>query len=146
MAVTAKLFGKALLALANEEIDWEADAIKVVLCASEFTPAQDTMDYYDDVTNELTTASGYTAGGATITTTSAIYTASTNILMLDGADVSWADSCITARYAVVYDSTPGTAGTDPLICWTDFVGNVISSSGTFTVSWGAQGIVAITAA
>ena len=146
MAVTAKLFGKALEALANKEIDWDADTVRVALCASEFTPAQDTMDYFDDVTNELSTASGYIAGGASLASTSAIYTASTNILMLDGADVSWADSCITARYAVVYVDTAASAASDPLICWTDFGGNVISSSGTFTISWGSQGIVAITAA
>jgi hypothetical protein len=144
MTVSAKLFGKALLSITSGLVDWTNDTIKCALTGSAFSPNQDTMDFFDDVTNEVATASGYTAGGVTITG-SATYTASNNMLMLDANDASWADSCISARYAIVYDATPGTAGTNPLICYTDFGETVTSSSGTFLVAWNSAGIVNITA-
>lgn len=58
MAVTSKVFGKAILAMMNKEIDWAADAIKVSLHTSSFSPDQDTMDYYDDLTNEVANGNG----------------------------------------------------------------------------------------
>ena len=88
---------------------------------------------------------GYTAGGATLGSPTLTYTAGTNVLKLSGDNVSWAASTITARYAIIYDSSPGTAGTNPLLCYVDFGGNVTSTAGTFTITWAAGGIATITA-
>lgn len=145
MAVTAKVYGLAQQSLANKEIDWDTDTIKVMLCTSTYVPNQDTHRYKSDVTNEVT-GTGYTAGGATLTSCTATYTAATNVLMLDAADASWASSTITARYAVVYDATPATDATRPLICWVDFGADVSSTAATFTITWDAAGIVTLTAA
>jgi hypothetical protein len=38
MSVTGKLFGLAVVAMLNKEIDWASDTIKVALCTSTFTP------------------------------------------------------------------------------------------------------------
>ena len=43
-------------------IDLDTDTIKIALCTSSYTPNIDTHDFFDDITNELSTASGYTAG------------------------------------------------------------------------------------
>ena len=145
MAVTAKVYGLAQQSLANKEIDWDTDTIKVMLCTSTYVPNQDTHRYKSDVTNEVT-GTGYTAGGATLASCTATYTAATNVLMLDAADASWASSTITARYAVVYDATPATDATRPLICWVDFGADVSSTAATFTITWDAAGIVTLTAA
>jgi hypothetical protein len=58
----------------------------------------------------------------------------------------WTSSTITARYAVVYDSTPGTDATRPLICYIDFGADVISSGGSFTIAWDAAGIISVAVA
>ena len=145
MAVTAKVYGLAQQSLANKEIDWDTDTIKVMLCTSTYVPNQDTHRYKSDVTNEVT-GTGYTAGGATLTSCTATYTAATNVLMLDAADASWASSTITARYAVGYDATPATDATRPLICWVDFGADVSSTAATITITWDAAGIVTLTAA
>ena len=143
MAVTAKWFGKAFLSLLNKEADLNSDTLKVMLCTSSYTPDQDTHDYKDDVTNEVTGA-GYTAGGATLGSVQVTYTAGTNVIMFDAADTTWAAATITARYAVVYDSTPATDGTRPLLLYVDFGEDVTSTGGNFTITWNAAGIATIT--
>lgn len=61
-------------------------------------------------------------------------------VVLDGADISIGSSTITARYAYVYDSSPATNATRPLISLVDFGADVISSAGTFAITWAAEGI------
>lgn len=145
MAVTANVYGLFLKSLANKEIDLDSDAIKVMLCTSTYTPNQDTHQYKSSVTNEVT-GTGYTAGGNTLTSLALTYTSGTNTLMFDAADTSWASSTITARYAVIYDSTPATDATRPLIAYVDFGADVSSSNAAFTITWDAAGIVTLTAA
>ena len=141
MAVSAKFYGKAFLSAFNKEIDLNSDTIKVALCTSTYTPDQDAHDYFNDITNEVT-GTGYTAGGATLGSAAVSYTGGTNTFAFDGADVSWATSTITARYAIVYDST-GTSSTSPLICYVDFGADVSTTAGTFTLTWDAAGICTV---
>lgn len=145
MAVTAKLYGKALQSVFNKEIDWDTDVIKVMLCTSAYTPDQDTHQYKSSVTNEAS-GTGYVAGGATLATSAPSYTAGTNTLVLDAVDTAWTGSTITARYAVIYNSSPGTDATRPLIAYVDFGADVSTTAGTFTITWDAAGIVTLTAA
>lgn len=145
MAVTAKLYGKGMLALANKEIDWTSDTIKAMLCTSSYTPDQDAHDYKDDVTNEVT-GTGYTAGGATLANCTATYTAGTNVAKFDADDTLWTTSTITARYAVVYDATPGSDATRPLIGYVDFGADVSTAAQTFQITWNASGIFTVTVA
>lgn len=144
MAVTAKLYHKAFTALANKEIDWGSDTIKVALCSASYTPDQAAHDYYNDITNELTTANGYTAGGATLGSKTETITA--GVKAFDAADVTWTSTTITARYAVIYDDTPATAATKPLIGYVDFGEDLSSSAGDFKITWAAGGIFTITVA
>jgi hypothetical protein len=143
MAVTAKFYGLAFQSAFNKEIDFDSDTIKVMLCTSTYTPDQDTHRYKSSVTNEVT-GTGYTAGGATLTTASLTYTAGTNVLKLDGDDTSWGASTITARYAVIYDSTPATDATRPLIAYVDFGADVSSTAGIFQITWDSAGIATVT--
>jgi hypothetical protein len=143
MAVSAKFYGNAFVSAFNKKIDFDSDTIKVALCTSSYTPDQDAHDFFNDITNEVT-GTGYTAGGATLTSASITYTGASNVLKLDGDDTSWASSTITARYAIIYDATPGTAATNPLIAYVDFGADVTSTAGTFTISWDAAGIASVT--
>lgn len=143
MAVTAKLYGKLFTALWNKEIDYDSDTIKVMLTTSSYTPDQDTHDYKDDVTNEVS-GTGYSAGGATLANKTVTYTGATNKHVLDADDATWASSTITARTAVIYDSSPGSDATRPLIGYQQESGDITSTAGTFTVAWNASGIVEIT--
>jgi hypothetical protein len=144
MAVSAKWYGNAILKALNKEIDYDSDTIKVMLCTSSHTPDQDTHIYKDvSITNEVE-GDGYTAGGATLASKTIAYTSGTNVIKLDAADVTWSDSTITARYAVIYDDTP--VSNKPLLAYVDFGEDVSSTNGSFTIMWNASGITTITAA
>jgi hypothetical protein len=143
IAVTAKAFGLFLQSLANKEIDLDSDVIKVMLVTSAYTPNQDTHRYKASITGE-STGTGYTAGGATLSVSPLSYNASTNTLMFDADDVSWPSSTVSARYAVIYDSSPGSDATRPLIGYVDFGEDVSTTSGTFQITWSASGILTLT--
>ena len=144
MAVTAFLYGAFVSKALNKEVDWDTDSIKVALCTSSYVPAQDTHDYFNDVTNEVT-GTGYTAGGATLASKTVGYTAGTNTFKFDAADTTWTTSTITARYAVIYVDT-GVSTTSPLIAYVDFGADVSSTAGTFQITWDAAGIFTVTVA
>lgn len=145
MAVTAKFYGNVFACAFNKEIDFDSDSIKVLLVTSAYAFDQDAHKYKSSITNEVT-GTGYTAGGATLASPTITYNAGTNLLVLDGADVSWANSTITARGAVIYDSTPATDATKPLIAFVDFGQDITSSGGNFTITWDATGIASISVA
>jgi hypothetical protein len=144
--MASKVYGNALKAAFNKEVDFDSDTIKVMLLTSAYTPNQDTHDYLDDVVGNEVTGTGYTAGGAALASKTVTYDAATNTLKFDAADVTWASSSITARYAVVYDDTPATNATKPLLAYFDFTTDRASSNGDFIVRWGTDGIFSATAA
>lgn len=143
--MASKLYGNFLLKALNKEVDFDSDTIKVALLTSSYTPNQDTHDYFNDVSANEVTGTGYTAGGITLASKTATYDSGTNVIVLDAADVTWSSSTITARYAVVYGST-GTASTSPLIGYVDFGSDQSSTNGNFTITWDSTGIVRITVA
>lgn len=143
----SKLYGQFLSQALNKEIDWDTDTIKVALLTNSYTPDQDVHNYLDDVvTYEVTGATGYTAGGNTLANKTNSYNSATNVITLDADDTTWSSSTITARYAVIYDATPATNATKPLIGYVDFGSDQSSSNGNFTITWDATGIVRITVA
>lgn len=146
MTVTAYWYGQALSKALNKEVDFNTDVIRVMLCTSSYTPAQDTDDYVDDCRAYEVGASGtYAADGAQLTTPTIGYTAGTNVIKIDADDVAWTGATITARYAVIYVDT-GTDSTSALLGYVDFGANVTSTAGTFTITWAAGGILTITPA
>lgn len=124
--------------MANKEIDWDTDTIKVMLCTVSYVPNQATHDYKSDVTNEIT-GPGYTAGGQALA--SKTITLSTLEQRFDAADVVWTSSTFTARVAVIYVDT-GNAATSALIAFMILADDVESATGTWTLEFPATGIFA----
>jgi hypothetical protein len=145
--MASKLYGQFLSQALNKEIDWDTDTIKVALLTNSYTPDQDAHNYFDDVsTYEVSGATGYTSGGLTLTNKTNTYNSGTNTIVLDADDVTWSSSTITARYAVVYDASPATNATRPLVGYVDFGSDQSSSNGNFTITWDSTGIVRVTVA
>lgn len=145
MAITAKYYGLFFKSLFNKQVDIDTDVIKVMLCSSGYSPDQDTHQYKSSVTNEIS-GPGYTAGGNVLASVTMNYNTATNKLVIDGADVSWPTSTFTTRYAVVYDSSPGSDSVNPLICYIDFGEDITVTAGVFSISWDATGIASVTVA
>jgi hypothetical protein len=147
VAVTNRIFGELFVNAFDKEIDWLADTIKITLHTSAFTPVQDTDNYMDDVENELGTANGYTAGGGTLASKTNTYTGGTNVTEWGGADFVWtATGTLTARTAVVSDSTPGTAATNPLITYHQSDADISATDASWTFDIPASGIFTVTTA
>ena len=146
MAVTAKVYNAAVTALANKEIDWGSDTIKVVLLAPTYTPDQAAHDYYDDISaHEVANGNGYTTGGVTLTNKTEAFVG--QVKKFDADDTIWAaPTTLAARYAALVDTTPATAGTKPLIAYADFGETVSSTNGEFKIQWHADGIFKVTVA
>lgn len=203
MSTSFTFYGKFFASLANKEVDFNSDSLKLALVSSAYAFNHDTHAYFSDITNELSTGSGYTAGGAAVASPTLSYVAANSwsvaaatstayaagdivrpatgngflyqaltagtsggtaptwpttiggtvvdsgvtwlcvargALVLDGADVSWASSTLTARGGVLYDDSPATSATKPLIGFADFGADVSSSAATFQVTWNAVGI------
>lgn len=147
MAVTAKLYGNFVKNILDKKIDFNSDTIKMALCTSSYTPDQDAHDFFDDVTNEVSSSgTNYTSGGNTIANCSITYTGGTNICKIDGDDVTFSAVTLTARYAIIYDSSPGSAATNPLICYIDFGEDQSPNGVDLIVSFSADGIATFTVA
>lgn len=143
---TFKLYGPALKAAFNKEIDWDTDAIKLMLCSSSYVPDQDAHDYKNDVTNEVT-GTNWAAGGVTLANCTLTYTGATNVLKLDADDVSVSNVTLTGgRVAVIYDSSPETDATRPLIGYAVLDSDLSPNAGPLTITFDSAGIFTITPA
>lgn len=141
---TAAIYGNFFLALGNKEHDLLDDVLKCMMTTSSYSPNQDTHDYKNDVTNEVT-GTNYTATGVTLASKVFNYTAGTNIVMLDADNPSWASSTITnARNAVFYNSTPGADSSRGLISYVNFGGDVSTIAGLFQITLSASGLLRVT--
>ncbi len=139
---TAAFYGNYFVSSANKEVDLNSDVIKVALVTSAYTPNQDTDQYFDvSVVADEASGTGYTAGGATVSgpTITVIGASNTFKFADNGSNISWPSNTATARYAVVYDSTPAT--NKPLICYFDFGADKIPTALTFDAT---NGIATVT--
>jgi hypothetical protein len=66
--------------------------------------------------------------------------------ILSGATITWSASTISAAFAALYDATPSTDATRPLLMYIDFGGTLASTNGNFSVQWDSHGIMPFYAA
>jgi len=127
--------------VADGTIDLDTNTIYSMLVSSTYAFDADIHTRRSDITGEVT-GTGYTAGGAAITSKAVTKNDSSDAGVFDGADVTWAGSTITARGVIIYKST-GSSATDNLICFIDFGVDKSSAGGNFTLTWNASGIFAL---
>lgn len=110
-------------------INLGSDTLKVMLTND--APSL-SWDEKADVTGELSTGSGYTAGGATLTVTTSAQSSGLYTFICN--DITWTASGGSIgpfRYAVFYDDT---ASGDPLLWYIDFGYGITAASGqSFTI-------------
>ncbi len=71
----ARWYRQALAKALNKEIDLDSDSLVWTLHTSTYSPNADTHAYVSDLTNELSTAGGYTSGGLAASSLTRAYTA-----------------------------------------------------------------------
>ena len=107
---------------------------KIALFTSAATLGAGTTTYSGSTTGEVSSSgTGYTTGGQTLTV-SQIPTdgGSGTTAFIDFDDVTWTSATITARGALIYNSTDDTA-----VAVLDFGSDKTSTNGNFTISFPA---------
>ena len=106
-----------------------ADTFKIALYSSSATLSAATTAYSSD--DEVSDSGTYSAGGGSLTNVTP--TTSGTTALTDFADISFTSATITARGALVYNST----NSNKAVCVLDFGGDKTSTSGTFTIQFPA---------
>lgn len=84
-------------------------------------------------TNEVGNSGSYSAGGGDLTRINP--TTSGTTAFTDFADLSFTSATITARGALIYNSTPTHTYTNPTCVVLDFGSDKTSTAGTFTIQF-----------
>lgn len=100
------------------------DTFKIALYTSSATLGATTTVY---TTSNEVVGTGYTAGGNTLTNVTP--TSSGTTAFTDFADTTWSTATITARGALIYNSTE----TNKAVCVLDFGSDKTSTAGSFTI-------------
>ena len=108
------------------------NTFKIALYTSSATLAASTTAYA--TTNEVS-GTGYTAGGNTLTNVDP--TTSGTTALTDFADTTWSSASITARGALIYNSSTTAGSANRAVAILDFGADKTSTSGDFTIQFPA---------
>ena len=129
MAITQTLttsFKVQLLSGAQNFNTGTTKVYKIALYTSSAT-LDATTTTYSGTSNEVANGGGYSTGGKTLTV-SQIPTSSGTTAFIDFSDVTWTAATITARGALIYNSTD-----DTTVGVLNFGSDKISTDGDFTI-------------
>lgn len=124
MAITSAVCNSFKQELLGGIHDLDTDVIKLALYTSAATLGATTTAY--TTSNEVVGAN-YTAGGNTLS--GAAISLDGSVAIVDFSDTTWSSATITARGALIYNSSKSNRA----IAVIDFGGDKISTSGDFTV-------------
>ena len=125
MAITQAMCNSFKTELLGGTHDLDTDVIKIALYTSSATLDASTTAY--STTNEVTGSAGYTAGGNTLS--GAAITLSGSTAIVDFSDTTWSSATITARGALIYNSSKS----NKAIAVLDFGSDKSSTNGDFTI-------------
>jgi hypothetical protein len=119
---------------AARRIDFAGDNLYCSLHGVGYVPNQDTDDFFNDATNEVS-GTGYTAGGVLLTGKSISWDAATNEFRFDFDDIVWGPGATISgiRVAVISKRTGGASSTDPLIAYHLDTADRAVTAGTYTL-------------
>lgn len=124
-------FKQQLLEGAHDFRATGGDTFKIALYTSAATLNSSTTAY---TTDGEVADSGYTAGGATLTNVDPASSGTTGYTSF--AAVTWSSSGITARGALIYNTTPAHTYTNPSVMVIDFgMDRSSDANGNFTITF-----------
>ena len=136
MAITTNAicdsFKKELLQ-GKHDFDTSSDTYKLAMYTSSATLGKSTTNY---TTSNEVTSSNYTAGGGTLVNQGV--KVSSSVAITDFADLSFQNVTLTARGALIYNTTTdGGSNTTDAVAVLDFGGDKTATAGTFTIQFPA---------
>lgn len=142
MAATIKVYGHVGGHLQAGDIDWAGgDTIRLALTTSAYAVSQGNDEFFDDVTHELTTGGGYTAGGDALTGLALSYDAVTREerFIADNYALAALTPSSAFRYGIVYDDS-GSPATSILIAYINFGADQNPAGLPFAIQWASTGV------
>lgn len=139
------VFNEFLHQLALQTINLATDTLRVALFPATYEADRDTHMYFSDIASQEIVADGYIAQGALLNNVTITKQDAADNVKVTADDVTWINSTISAKYAVIYKDT-GTAASSPLIMCIDFGSTKSSVNGNFTIQWSEDGIFTISQA
>ena len=138
MAITTNAicnsFKKQLLAGEHDFDSSGGDTFKLAMYTNSATLGASTTNYA--TTNEVSSPSGYSAGGKALVNQGV--KVSSGVAITDFADLSFTGVTLTARGALIYNTTTdGGSNTTEAVAVLDFGGDKTATSGTFTIQFPA---------
>lgn len=130
------IYNRFLYNLGNKAIDLDGDTFKIALLADTYTPNKDHNVFSDVSANEVS-GDGYTAGGETLGSLSLTEDDSNDRAAWDAANTLFVGVTVTARYAVIYDTTVS----DNLVCLFDFGSNQTVTAGNLQLTYNSSGLI-----
>jgi hypothetical protein len=133
MAITSAICNSFKVQILTGTHDFTAstgDTFNLALYTSSATLNKSTTVYI--TTNEVATATGYTAKGKALTSVTPVLSSDTAVC--DFANASWTSASFTARGCLIFNDS---VATDPAVCAIDFGGDKTVTSGTFTIEFPA---------
>lgn len=130
MAITQAMCTSFKQALLDGEMDFSsntAQSYKIALYTSSASLDAATTAY---TTSNEVSGTGYTAGGNTLTISTAPTTSGTTAFLSFGT-TTWSTATITARGALIYQ----TGGSTPSVAVLDFGGDKTSTAGDFQITF-----------
>jgi len=106
------------------------NVFKLALYTSAATLSSSTTVYTS--TNEVANTGQYTTGGGALVNVSPVV--SSGVAFIDFADISFTGVTLTARGALIYN----TSNANAVVCVLDFGGDKTATAGTFTVQFPAD--------
>jgi hypothetical protein len=126
----ATSFKQELLQAKHDFTTSTGDTFKLALYTNSASFTAATTDY--TVTNEVANSGSYTAGGGTLTNVTP--TTSGTTAFTDFSDLTFTTATITARGALIYNTTAGGGtGTTNVVVVLDFGSDKTSTAGDFTI-------------
>lgn len=107
---------------------------KVALMKDEYTPNKDDL-LFTNISDKEVDGNGYVAGGISLSNINIAQNENSTVSVTADSP-SWSNSSITARYAVVYETTTGV-----LVACYDFGSQKSSLNGSFTLDWSSEGFL-----
>lgn len=127
MAITQAMCTSFKVDLMKADQDFDTDTFKIALYTSSASLDASTTVY---TTSGETSGTGYTAGGNTLTV-SVTPTSTGTTAFISFANTSWTTATITARGALIYNSSKSNKS----VCVLDFGSDKTSTAGTFQINF-----------
>lgn len=125
MAISQAMCSSFKTELLGGTHDLDTDSLYIALYTSSATLGASTTAY--SATNEVANGNGYTTGGKLLT--SPVISLDGTTAIVDFADVTWTESTITARGALIYNLSKS----NKAIAVLDFGADKVSTASDFTV-------------